>query len=179
MGNVGLNLYLLFVVSWFLHLPARLPMLGAIRFDLLLVLVLTVLAVRCRPGDGEVKTSTDTVLKILLAYAILTIPFVQWPGTVIKIGLPDLIKAVVFYYFTIAFIKTERDLKRFIFVFLACQCVRVMEPLYLHVTEGYWGAAASMSGGSEFLDRLSGSPYDTVGPNGLAFIVGTVVPFLY
>ena len=31
----------------------------------------------------------------------------------------------------------------------------------------------------EFLDRLSGAPSDVVNPNGLAFIICTVVPFLY
>jgi putative inorganic carbon (HCO3(-)) transporter len=173
-------LYILFVLSWFLHLPARVPALGVIRFDLLLVLILSVLAVSKKSDDdGGPKTKTDKLLKVLIAYSILTIPFVEWPGSVIKIGLPNLIKAVVFYYFTIAFIKTEHDLKRFIFVFLACQVLRILEPLYLNVTQNYWGSAASMSGGSEFLYRLSGSPYDIVNPNGLAFIICTVLPFLY
>ena len=36
-------LYLLFVASWFLHLPARVPTLGAIRLDLILVVLLAVL----------------------------------------------------------------------------------------------------------------------------------------
>jgi O-antigen ligase len=53
-----------------------------------------------------------------------------------------------------------------------------MEPLYLHITEGYWGSAASMAGW-ETLDRLSGAPDDIVNPNGLAFVVCTVLPFLY
>jgi len=177
MSNPGLNLYLLFVVSWFVSLPARVPLLGIIRFDLLLVLILGIIAISKKPTDkSSQKTNTDNLLKVLIIYSILTIPFVEWPGSVIKFGLPNLIKAVVFYYFTIVFIRTERDLKRFIFVFLACQVLRILEPLYLNVTQGYLGSHASMSGGSEFLGRLSGSPYDNVNPNGLAFIICTVLP---
>lgn len=175
-SNPGLSLYLLFVVSWLLHLPMRIPALGVIRFDLMLVLVLSMLAAST---DGSQKTRTGKLLRILIAYSILTVPFVEWPGSVVKVGLPNLIKAVVFYYFTIAFVKTEQDLKRFIFVFLVCQVLRILEPLYLHVTQGYWGSRASMSGGWEFLERLAGSPYDTVNPNGLAFIICTILPFLY
>ena len=36
-----------------------------------------------------------------------------------------------------------------------------------------------MLGGSEFLDRLSGSPYDVVNPNGLGAVICIVLPFLY
>ena len=176
--NTGLTVYLLFVISWFLHLGARLPILGLIRFDLLLIVIMTYLAFS---GQGEYSTQkakTDKLLRTLIAYAVFTIPFVQWPGSVIQAGIPNFIKGIVFYYFTIAFIRTEKELKKFIFVFVACQLWRILEPLYLHITEGYWGSAAYMSN-EEFLERLSGAPSDTVNPNGLAFIICTVLPFLY
>ena len=111
-------------------------------------------------------------------YSVLTIPFVEWPGSVIRAGIPNFIKGIVFYYFTIAFVRTEKDLKKLVFVFVACQLWRILEPLYLHVTEGYWGSIASMANW-EYLDRLSGAPSDVVNPNGLAFIICTVLPFLY
>jgi O-antigen ligase len=178
-SNPGLNWYLLFVVSWFLHLPARVPVLGVFRIDLLLVIILAVLALAKKTDDDSPKTGTDKLLKILIAYSVLTIPFTEWPGSVIKAGLPNLIKAVVFYYFTVAFVRTEPDLRRFIFVFIVCQIVRILEPLYLNLTQDYWGSGASMLGGSEFLDRLSGSPYDVVNPNGLGAVICIVLPFLY
>lgn len=127
---------------------------------------------------GWPKTSTDKLLKTLVVYSVLTIPFVQWPGSVIGAGIPNFIKGVVFYYFTIAFVRTEADLKRFLGVFIGCQLLRILEPLYLHVTEGYWGSIASMANW-EYLYRLSGAPNDVVNPNGLAFIVCSVLPFLY
>lgn len=182
----GLGIYLLFSVSWFLHLGARLPFLGIIRFDLLLVCILMYLAYMSK-GDAHVRerdsstggTRTDKILRILIVYSILTIPFVYWPGSVINAGIGNLVKAIVFYYFTVAFVRTEQDIKKFVFVFVACQLMRILEPLYLHLTEGYWGSVAYMSAGAEALDRLSGAPSDVVNPNGLAFIICLVLPFLY
>ena len=176
---MGLNLYLLFVVSWFLHLPARVPILGAVRADLLLVGILGVLAFSGREASGNPRTPTDKWLAVLIVYVLLVSPFTEWPGSVIKFGVPNFIKAIVFFYFTVAFVKTEKDLKRFILVFFACQLFRVLEPLYLHITQGYWGSSASELGGQEFLDRLAGSPFDVVNPNGLAFVILTVLPILY
>src|ERR1700752_2810016 len=63
-------------------------------------------------------------------------------------------------------------------VFLCCQTFRVLEPVYLHVTIGYWGSSAHVSAWEAF-DRLSGAPSDTVNPNGLAAIVLTIIPLLH
>ena len=175
---LGRNLYLLFVASWFLHLPARVPVLGSIRLDLLLIAAMTVLAFINRPRERTAATETDKALRVLFAYALLATPFVEWPGSVIQHGIPEFIKAVVFYYFTVAFIRSERDLKVLVAVFLACQSYRVLEPLYLNLTAGYWGSRASMGDG-DFLARLSGSPWDVINPNGLAAIICTVLLFLY
>ncbi len=64
-------------------------------------------------------------------------------------------------------------------VFVIAMTLRVLEPLYLHVTTGYWGSEAYMSSGEERMDRLSGAPFDVVNPNGLAFVILTVLPFLH
>jgi O-antigen ligase len=173
-----LSLYLLFTVSWFLHLPARYEILGVVRFDLLLVLILIGFAISSASAVRQEKNLSSKWLNILIAYAILTIPLVEWPGSVVKIGFPNFVKAVVFYYFTVAFVKSENDLRFFVLVFVGCQLFRVLEPLYLHITEGYWGSVASMAGW-EYLNRLAGAPSDVVNPNGLAFVICTVLPFLY
>jgi putative inorganic carbon (hco3(-)) transporter len=109
---------------------------------------------------------------------VVTIPFVQWPGSVVRFGVQEMSKALVFYFFTVAFVRTESDFRKFLAVFVVCQLLRVLEPLYLHFTEDYWGAVASMDNW-EYLNRLSGAPSDIVNPNGLAFIVCTTVPFLF
>lgn len=176
--NVGLTLYIMFVMSWFLHLPARFEFLGTIRFDLLLIAAMSVVAFFTRAEGGSEPGKVQKWLLILIAYSVLETPLVQWPGSVIQFGIPDLIKAVAFYYFTKAFIRTEKDLKQFVLVFILCQLWRIMEPLYLHLTTGYWGDEAYEAGGT-FLSRLSGAPNDVVNPNGLAFVVCTVFPFIY
>jgi O-antigen ligase len=178
MHDKGFLLYLIFVISWFVHLPSRLPILGVVRFDFVLVLILFTLAVFRSAEVEQGKTSIDKYLKILIGYVILTIPFVEWPGSVLRFGLIQFIKAVVFYYFTIKFVREEKQLKILMVVFLASQSFRILEPLYLHVTTGYWGSLASMANW-EYLNRLSGAPHDIVNPNGLAFIIVSVIPFLF
>jgi putative inorganic carbon (HCO3(-)) transporter len=171
-------LYLLFVCSWFLHLPARIPALGALRFDLLLVLALLAgsfsLSTREPSSDAPVSRS----LWLLVGCSLLSVPFVEWPGSALMAGFPNFFKAFVFFYFTNAFVDTPKQLKVLIAVVIGCELFRVLEPLYLHVTEGYWGSFASMAGW-EYMDRLSGAPHDVINPNGLAFVVLTVLPFLH
>jgi len=170
---------LIFIVSWFTHLTSRLSALGSIRFDLILVLILLVLSLCAHESNQEEKANAiGRYIKFFLFFSIITIPFVEWPGSVLFYGLPRFIKAIVFYFFTVRYIHSEKQFKIFMLVFLSCQSFRILEPLYLHVTEGYWGSMASMANG-EFMNRLSGAPYDIVNPNGLAFIIITVFPFLY
>jgi O-antigen ligase len=175
---MGFYLYLVFTVSWFLHLPSRIAPLGAVRFDLLLILILASLAFFQAQGKQVgMDSRTDELLRIIIVYVLVTIPFVEWPGSVVKRGIPEFIKAIVFYYFSISFITEEKKLRWFITVFLACQAIRVIEPLYLHMTEGYWGDVTYAQG--EYMNRLSGGPHDIVNPNGLAYIIISVLPFLY
>lgn len=185
MNNLDFNIYIIFTISWFLHLGSRFPILGLIRFDLLLVCILFFLAIKKQKHahvDSKIQTDkllqTDQLIRIIIIYSILTIPFVEWPGSVVRSGIEKLIKAIVFYYFTISFIDMETKLKKFILIFIGCQLFRILEPLYLNLTQGYWGDIASMANW-EYLNRLSGAPSDVVNPNGLAFIVCTVLPFLY
>lgn len=192
MRTVAYRLYLVFVVSWFLHMPTRIRPLGLLRLDLLLLLFITMLIFFSKPDDqgGEpsdppapplppaASGGTQKIIKIMFAYIVLSLPLVEWPGSVIKDGLPDYIKAVVFYFFTISLITTEARLKTFMKVFLTCQAFRVIEPVVLHVTTGYWGSVASM-GNWEAMDRLSGAPSDVINPNGLAFVILMVYPFLH
>jgi putative inorganic carbon (hco3(-)) transporter len=180
MQSFAFWLYLMFVCSWFLHLPARVPGMENARADLLLVgliMGLSFASSGSAPAHPADKRSR-MLLFGLLVYAVLSVPLVEWPGTVAKVGIPQFFKAFVFFYFTSTLIDTPRRLKLLLGVFLACQVFRVLEPLYLHVTEGYWGSRASMANW-ESMDRLSGSPYDIVNPNGLAAIVLTVIPLLH
>jgi len=163
--NFGFNIYLVFVISWFTHLAARLPVLGAIRFDLILIVFMTLTIFFGNKDENltrEIKSSKiHKIITLLLVFVVVTLPFVEWPGSVISHGLENFIKAIVFYYFTIFFVTDESKLRLFIIVFLGCQSFRILEPVYLHLTQGYWGSFASMANW-EYMDRLSGAPSDVV-----------------
>jgi putative inorganic carbon (HCO3(-)) transporter len=179
-NRTGFALYLIFFCSWFLHLPARIPALSSARADLLLVCLIFALILKQGRDVDQSSTNlrTRNLLWLLVAYAAITIPFTEWPGTVAKIGFPNFFKAFVFFYFTAALVTTPQRLRTLLIVFLACQMLRVFEPLYLHATTGYWGSRASMSSW-EAMDRLAGAPDDVVNPNGLAAIIVTIVPLLH
>ena len=183
--TIGYYLYLVFTVSYFLHVTARIPALGAIRFDLLLNIVLIGLAflqlMGPKGGDKHLtKPETSRRLLILCAYIVVTLPFVRWPGSVVRVGLENYLKVIVFYLFSVAFITDEKRLKKFVFVFLGCQIIRILEPLFLHVTTGYWGSGAySMEGGLHFTSRLAGAPSDVVNPNQFAWVIISTFPFIY
>ena len=85
MGSSLFNIYLLYIVSIFLHLPARIEVLGTIRFDLLLVCIITgmLFLSRERTLQKQHKNEIARILLVLVGYVVLTVPFVEWPGSVI------------------------------------------------------------------------------------------------
>jgi putative inorganic carbon (HCO3(-)) transporter len=176
---LAFRLFLLFVGCWFIHVSERVGFLGVIRFDLLLLASICGLMLTL-----ESNSKPALIPKLILgiaAYTVVTIPFVQWPGSVVSAGLPNFIKAIVFYFFTVQLVTTESQLKKLLTVFVLGQTFRVMEPLYLNQTQGYWGSFTTMMGdnGIEFMERLAGSPFDVINGNGLAAVIVTVVPFLH
>lgn len=171
--------YLLYVMSYFLHLANRISVLGSIRIDLILVILTTASIFRLKEKDGLARLDrSGAVLLCLMLYIIASLPFVQWPGSVIGFGLENYFKVIVFYFFTVMIVTSGRKLKTFLLVFVACQAFRVLEPMYLHWTTGYWGDNTFIGDG-EMMDRLAGSPYDVINPNGLAYVAVTAVSYLY
>lgn len=169
-------LYMCYLVSFFLHIPARLSFLGALRVDLLLIALILFLVSKTKL-NMKAQSKIPKLILILLGYAILVLPFTTWPGTVLGRGIPDFIKAVIFFFFTYKLILNEDRLKKIVYLFMFCNTFRVLEPLFLHVTQGYWGSRTTM--GWEYVDRLSGAPSDIVNANGLAFIIASIIPFYH
>lgn len=172
------GLFIYFNMDFFLHLSQRIPGYGSLRPTLLCVLILAMLLFMQR------KQFTDVVvlepfkrIKLLLVYLVLTLLIVRWPGSVLQ-NLSEFIKAVCFFFFAACILDSPKRIKIFVAVFVSCQIFRVLEPLYLHMTEGYWGGATHIGKG-EFAGRLAGSPSDVINPNELGFVIATAVPFLY
>src|SRR5882762_5283061 len=179
--NAAFYLVCVFLVSYFLHVTARVEVLGTMHLDLVLA---TVTAVAIVLGRKQTTSGSaggmDPVAKrlwILVGYILVTIPFVEWPGSVVH-NLERYLKSLCFFYFVIATVDTTRKLRVLLAVYVATQVCRVLEPLYMHITSGYWGSITSL-GNWEYMDRLSGSPYDIINPNGLAFVIIMTLPLLH
>ena len=168
---------MMFTVSWFTRMTVRVPILGMMRIDLLMVVLLFVIHIM---SANDYKYKNNDIYKKLISLVIVIIiatPFAEWPGSAIKFGLENYIKSVMFFFFSVWYLKDTNKLQLYVLVLIMCQSIRVIEPLYLHITEGYWGSIASMANW-EYMNRLSGAPSDIINPNGLAFVILTIIPFL-
>ena len=175
-----LVVFLIFIISYFLHMTARVPALAVIRFDLVLGILVLLFGVFSKPADDDrFKLTVTKRLLLFLGYVLLSLPLVTWPGSVVKFHLIPWIKVALFLVLLLLTVKTTKQLKLVIVVFVGCQVFRALEPLYMHITTGYWGDIAYSMGGSSSLDRLAGSPYDIVNANQLAWVIVTALPFLY
>jgi putative inorganic carbon (hco3(-)) transporter len=178
--NAAFFLFCAFIISYFGRLTQRIPLLGTLHFDLVLA-VATALAIafakqQRRPNAPDRLDPVSRQLWVLLVYIVVTIPFVEWPGSVVH-NLENYTKSLCFFFFVVATVDTSRKLAILLGVYTATQLWRVLEPLYLHLTQGYWGSYTSL-GNWEYMDRLSGSPYDTINPNGLGFVILLTLPLL-
>jgi putative inorganic carbon (hco3(-)) transporter len=183
-GAAAFALYCAFMCSFLLNLAKRIPLLGSLHADFVvggIALLLAVLSRQSAAGgrrNAPKWSEPGKWLVIMVVYLVISLPFVQWPGSVIRHGAEPFAKAVVFFALTVATVNSSRRLSVFIWVLLACQCFRVLEPLYLHVAEGYWGSMTYM-GDSVIMSRLSGAPNDSINANGLAFLVVTTLGFIH
>lgn len=183
-GNVGVTdgvfwIYLYFLVDFFLHLAARIPGYGAIRPTLLLVVLISgLLFVQRESLRGKIRDPIFQAVLVLLGYMVVSWPLVEYQGSVIRHNLPEFVKAIVFLFFTALIVDSKKRLVLFLWVFVGCQIIRVLEPLYLHITEGYWGSGTYIGGG-EFASRLAGAPTDVINSNELGFVIATALPFLH
>ncbi|MBE9528373.1 MAG: O-antigen ligase family protein [Proteobacteria bacterium] len=175
-------IFILFTASYFLHLTSRIPALGLIRFDFILIFVVLGLAILSGSFSRYQKNLQPTrLLLYLLLFILVTIPFVEWPGSVINYGIVNFSKVAIFFFFITIIIDTEKRLKIFVTVFLLCQTFRILEPVFLHITTGYWGdiAYSTINAEQQSLNRLSGAPHDVVNANQFAWVINSTLPFIY
>jgi len=185
--NAAFVLFCAFLLSYFLHIAARVSVLGIIHIDVLLAAA-TALAIVLAPpaprGREERGLSPwqrmDPVairLWVLVGYIFVTLPFVEWPGSVLH-NLEPFAKSLCFFFFVVATVDTVRKLKILLGVYVFTQAFRALEPLVLHLKSGYWGGHTNI-GNWEMMDRLGGSPSDIINANGLAFVIILTLPMLH
>lgn len=171
-------LYQVYQLDYFLRITNRLD-LTALRPTLMLfaLTALTLLLQKNRLKDRFRNPVTQAMNRLLLVI-VITLPLVEWPGSVVRFHIPQFVQAILFLYFTVLILDSHKRFKWFLAVFVTCQVIRVLEPLYLNVTQGYWGGSTHLGGG-EFANRLAGAPVDVINPNELGFVIATLIPFLH
>lgn len=172
-------MFQIYQLDFFLRSSARIAGIGIIRPTLLLFLIVALSLFLQRDKLKErMQHPIIKAMGTLILVIIITLPFVKYPGSVLRHNIPEFLKAIVFLYFVALIVDSDKRLKWALIVFLGCQLVRILEPLYLHLTQGYWGDKTYLGGG-EFASRLAGAPADVINPNELGFVIVTVVPFLH
>lgn len=165
-------------LEFFIHFSARFKFIGVLHPTILLFLIISSLLIS-QKDKLKVRLShpTFSAYGAFLLLLIFTLPFITFPGSVIKNNIPVFIKAIVFLYFVALILDTPKRFKWALIVFVCCQVFRVLEPLYLNITQGYWGDATNIDG--ELEARLGGAPADVINANELGFVIATVIPFLH
>lgn len=133
-------LYLYFILDYFLRFSSRFSAYGKLRPTILVFLIIC--GVLFINRERLKKRFEDPILKralLLIAYLAVTLPLVEYPGSIIRGNLNDFVLAICFLFFTALIVDTDRRLRWFVVIFVSCQLVRVLEPLYLNITQGYWG----------------------------------------
>lgn len=172
-------LYLYFIVDFFLRFSARFPGYGQLRPTILVFLIIC--GVLYINRENLKKRFDDPILKsalLLFGYILVSVPLVEYPGSVLRNNLDGFVLAICFLFFTALIVDTDKRLKWFLFIFVGCQLVRILEPLFMNLTQGYWGGQTHLQGGV-FADRLSGAPADVINANELGFVIVTVIPFIH
>lgn len=176
-SSIPFAIFLTFVAFFYLRIAARVPAIAPLRPELLLAaLVVIALIPHLSQRIALLQKPTAKALNILVIWIVISLPFVEWPGSVIRENWFPFVKVILLFYFTIFLVDTPQRLRIFVWCFLAFQIIRVLEPLYLNLTSGYFGSATHLGGG-EFAGRLSGAPVDVINPNGLGFVIATAVVF--
>src|SRR5690606_39858894 len=95
-----------------------------LRPTLLLVAIISVSLLFQRDRLKDIsKSQTYKSILILIGYIVVSLPLVEWPGSVVKNNIPDFVKAIVFFFFTAFIIDSEKKLNIFLLVFLGFQVI--------------------------------------------------------
>lgn len=175
-SKLAFGLFMFFMLSFFLRIPSRLPILGMLRIDLLVVAAIFGLILLAKMKKQD-ESPIAKYLKILCIYVVVSLPFVTWPGTALGQGLPNFIKASIFFFFTYKLVISEQRLKIMVYLFILANTFRVIEPLFLNLTQEYWGSKTTY--GWDQVNRLAGAPHDIINSNGLAFVIASILPFYH
>lgn len=108
-SNFLFILYVIYIFSFFLRIPARLPFLGAMRFDLILVSVISFLVLMAESERANRLDRASKYLIAIFAYSFISLPLVEWPGSVINNGMIAFFKGAIFYFLRLGWLLILKD----------------------------------------------------------------------
>lgn len=171
---IGKTLLLIFcgyVITWYLQIGYRVPVLGIIRFEFIYAAILTLLAFFCTPRI-DIKCSLLKYILIYFLVIIMQIPFSYDIETSLNIFADRFVKFAFMTFFIVAFVRSPTQLKYFIGAFLLA-CLKMGE-------EGFVGI---ITGGliweNQGIIRLHGSTPIYEHPNSFAGMALGTLPFVY
>jgi hypothetical protein len=170
---VSTSIVLLFcgyVITWYLQLGYRFPILGTIRFEFVYAALLTVIAVFF-VTKNNLNSPLYAYAALLLLCMILQIPFSHDYDTSIKVFTDRVIKFSFVALFIIVFVRSPRHLKMFLAAFLLV-CMKM----------GQEGLVGTITGGlmweNQGVMRLHGSTPMYLHPNSFAGNALGSLPFV-
>lgn len=177
--GIGFYLFLVFIFEYFIRLSSRFSFIGSMRPTLILIgLIILLILFGNKRYQRETGSDVTRIIITLIVYYFLSLPLVEYALSSIRDNFADWFKALSFFFFTIYLVDTKRKFSLLVGVFIATQTFRVLEPLYLNFTQGYWGDNTYLGNG-HFETRLAGAPSDVINPNELGFVIVYTIGFLY
>lgn len=166
-------LSLAYVIIFYSQIGERIPALGVIRIELIIGLLI-ILLIFFKIFKGEVrfkKNQTNTAALLFLGACLITVPFAYYMGNSVEIFI-RLIKFFCIYLMIIFGISTEKDLKRFIWIYVLMISFVFTESFFyaiqgLHIR---WNSGAM---------RLFGPPGLFGHPNSLGGVTVASLPFFF
>jgi O-antigen ligase len=167
-----LGIFAVYIFSWFLQLGTRIDVLGAIRIELVLALVLIGLAFITPRQQPEVKCNLFAFIALYYVALIIQLAFSHDFTASWTIFIDRVVKFSFMAFFIVVFVRTPLALKLFLGAFLLA-CFKMGQ-------EGLVGTiTGSMIWENQGVMRLNGTTPLYAHPNSFSGMALGTLPFIY
>ena len=118
-SGITFFLFIVYQLVFFLNMPSRISGLAIIRPSLLLFALIALLLIFQREKFSyKFNQPIFKAFHAFLIMILITLPFVKFPGSVLRENFALYMKAIVFLYFAALILDTEKRFKIALFVFV-------------------------------------------------------------
>ncbi|MBE0598253.1 MAG: O-antigen ligase family protein [Desulfuromonadales bacterium] len=169
-SRIGVFLFCIYVVIWYLQMGNRIAFLGAIRFEFIFAVILSLLALIATSKERLGSPLYGYILLLFLAMAV-QLPFSHAPGISWTIFLDRVVKFAFMGAFIVMFVRSPSALTLFLGAFLLA-CMKMGQ-------EGLFGKlTGSMMWQNQGTMRLHGSTALYRHPNSFSGMALGTLPFV-